>query len=88
MMKTITKHLLIACLSLLSIGLHAQSGTLTFSATNRTNIGTTVSDGKTYSTDISGIQLDIFAAMNSTDATNRTSSGSFVFFNSKDEGSS
>ena len=43
-MKTITKHLLIACLSLLSIGLHAQSGTITFSNDNQVNLDPTISD--------------------------------------------
>jgi len=84
------KSLVLKLLMLLSIAfaggvVKAQSGTVTFTAADQTNIGTTLHDG-TNSNDISGIQLNIFGAMTSAAATARTSSGSFVFYTASDLG--
>lgn len=55
---------------------YAASGTVTFSGTDSTNVGQIVNDGGVGSTDIFGIQLDIF---NANDAS-LARSGSFVYF--------
>jgi len=54
----------------------AQSGTVTFSPENLAVISDVLHDGDYSSTDIAGIQLDIFGATSSSDAANRTSSNS------------
>ncbi len=58
----------------------AQSGTVTFTGNDGDNIGQSLNDG-TNSNDIAGILLDIFCAMTSADATSRTNSGSFTYWN-------
>lgn len=58
----------------------AQVGTLTFqSATSPVNLGTTVYDNKTYSTDIPSIEIKIFNASNEANAAARVSAGSFIY---------
>ena len=56
---------------------YAASGTVTFSAANRTNLGQTIHDGDWGSTDIPGIQLDIF---NANTGAPSTAVGSFPYF--------
>ena len=73
-------HLLVLIV-LINLSLFAQSGTLTFTGTNQTNIGQILHDG-TNSNDISGIQFNIFGALSQTDAASRTNTGSFTFWTS------
>lgn len=65
------------------IAAYAASGTVSFVVTESTsggeNIGTVLHYGEDGSSDISGIQLDIFNANSASDATNGISTGSFLF---------
>ena len=57
----------------------AQSGTLTFSNSVTANLGTMIYDNRTYSTDISTIEIKVFNAASEAAAASRTSTGSLVF---------
>lgn len=75
-----------ACLGLIlsSSAVLAQSGTVTFTGGNHSNLGTILHDG-THSNDIAGIQLDIFGAKTAADAQGRIATGSFPLFSDPDE---
>lgn len=57
----------------------AQSGTLTFYSASTANLGTMLYDNKTYSTDISSVEIKVFNASSEANAASRTSTGSLVF---------
>ncbi len=63
----------------------AQSGTVTFNTTDNQDMGAILHDG-TYSNDISGIQLDIFSASTTANASSRTTDGTLVFQKSTSSG--
>ena len=75
-------------LLILSFQLHAQTDTLKIlNPVLPENIGAVVSDGQIYSTDLTGKQIQLFNALNEVDAASRTSTGSFVRYNSSFSGS-
>ena len=68
---------------MLSFQLNAQTDTLKIlNPVLPENIGAVVSDGQIYSTDLMGKQIQLFNALNEVDAASRTSTGSFVRYNS------
>ena len=77
----LTLTLVISLLPAMTLTASAASGTVSFNATDSTNIGQILYDGQSgYSNDISGIQLNFFNASSAEDAASRTSTGSFVYF--------
>lgn len=75
---------LIVLLFFFSVKMNAQSGTLTFSGSGTTNLGTMLYDNQTYSTDISNIQIKVFNASSDANAASRTSIGSLVLVTTPD----
>lgn len=71
--------ILIAILFASFLDIKAQSGTLIFSNANTANLGTMLYDNKTYSTDISSIEIKVFNASSEANAASRTTTGSLVF---------
>lgn len=80
--KTIVVLIIISLTS--SLKTSAQSGTLTFSNTSTANLGTMLYDNRTYSTDISGVEIKVFNASSETNAASRTSTGSLVLVRTPD----
>lgn len=74
-----TVLILIVILLSSSLKMSAQSGTLTFSNASTTNLGTMLYDNRTYSTDISVVEIKVFNASSEANAASRTSTGSLVF---------
>ena len=63
--------------------LNAQTDTLKITnPVQPENIGAVVSDGQTYSSDLTGKQIQLFNALNETNAASRTATGSFVRYSS------